>query len=45
MVTHMLEKNLGYLNIAKWNNPAGYFISLMSEGCAKQVAKAQLVLN
>ena len=44
MVTHMLEKNLGYLNIAKWNNPkGGYFISLdVPEGCAKQVvAKAQ----
>ncbi len=44
MVTAMLEKNLGHLNIAKWTDPkGGYFISLdVPEGCAKQVvAKAR----
>ena len=39
MVTSMLDKNLGGLDIAKWTNPnGGYFVSVdVMEGCAKRV--------
>ena len=39
MVTSMLDKNLGGLDIAKWTNPnGGYFVSVdVMQGCAKRV--------